>query len=582
MSIATSPRSPKGNVEINCLSPVTDSQAGSHRNSVLSAHSVVSNKGKRKTHIGPWQLGRTLGRGSTGRVRLAKHALTGQTAAIKIVSKKSAAIAQSESIAAMDRNIGGSSGTGARPMPSGIEREVVIMKLIEHPNVISLYDVWENRGELYLVLEYVEGGELFDYVSNHGPLPEEEAVRIFRQIIAGLGHCHRFNICHRDLKPENILLDAWHNVKLADFGMAALQPIGHWLNTSCGSPHYAAPEIIYGRRYRGDKADIWSCGIILYALLTGYLPFDGGDLPKTLQLVKKAEFFIPREISYEAADLIQRILQKKPEDRITMDNIFMHPLLQKYEKFHQARSNHYLGPAPPISVDDCGPPVNSRHDVDFDLLRNLQTLWHDVKPEMLIQRLLEPEPTQERMFYNALVKFRNEQLENYQGQALEYSASDYHHISRGSARISNKRAQGSRKRNQVAAIRERKLNSSTREPKSCATVESYDPFRSPKNQAPEPEVGFAQITIHRTVSKGAHEQRPTEVIQESSPMPNAKTILEDCPPSSPFALVRNKRLKVNSMKSFQSKTSYSGSRRPLNGTPTPRSASYKRNQPTLM
>lgn len=238
-------------------------------------------------------------------------------------------------------------------------------------------------------MEYVEGGELFDYVSNHGPLPEEEAVRIFRQIIAGLGYCHRFHICHRDLKPENILLDAWHNVKLADFGMAALQPAGHWLNTSCGSPHYAAPEIIYGRRYRGDKADIWSCGIILYALLTGYLPFDGGDLPTTLRLVKKAEFMIPRELSYEATDLIERILQKKPEDRINMEQIFMHPLLKKYEKFHQARSNHYLGPAPPIYVHDCGPPVLARHDIDLDLLRNLQTLWHDVKPDALIQRLLE-------------------------------------------------------------------------------------------------------------------------------------------------------------------------------------------------
>jgi serine/threonine protein kinase len=241
------------------------------------------------------------------------------------------------------------------------------------------------------VLEYVEGGELFDYVSNNGPLPEEEAVRLFRQIIAGLGYCHRFNICHRDLKPENILLDGWHNVKLADFGMAALQPEGHWLNTSCGSPHYAAPEIIYGRKYRGDKADIWSCGIILYALLTGYLPFDGGDLANTLRLVKKAEYYMPRELSDEAADLIDRILQKRPEDRITMLEMWSHPLLKKYEKLHQAMANHYIGPPPPLSAQDCGPLVTNRHDIDLDLLRNLQTLWHDVKPDALIERLLKPE-----------------------------------------------------------------------------------------------------------------------------------------------------------------------------------------------
>lgn len=232
---------------------------------------------------------------------------------------------------------------------------------------------------------------MFEYVRKHGPLPEEEAVRLFRQIIAGLGYCHRFNICHRDLKPENILLDSWHNVKLADFGMAALQPMNQWLNTSCGSPHYAAPEIIYGRRYRGDMADIWSCGIILYALLTGFLPFDGGDLPSTLRLVKRAEFEIPPEVSLEATDLIRRILQKRPEERINMQGIWAHPLLKKYEKLHQAMANHYVGPAPPLSFDECGEPIARRHDVDPDLLRNLQTLWHDVHQEVLIERILCPE-----------------------------------------------------------------------------------------------------------------------------------------------------------------------------------------------
>lgn len=147
MSIATSLLSPRINPENDRLSPIPDSRAGSNRNSASGA-SIISGKGKRKTHVGPWQLGKTLGKGATGRVRLAKHAGTGQTAAVKIVSKKSAAMVQSESIAAMDRNARRFSSSGVRPMPCGIEREVVIMKLIEHPNVISLYDVWENRGEL--------------------------------------------------------------------------------------------------------------------------------------------------------------------------------------------------------------------------------------------------------------------------------------------------------------------------------------------------------------------------------------------------------------------------------------------------
>lgn len=149
MSVVMSPT--PGDKENQRLSVATDWQTESARNSVVSAASILSGKGKRKTHVGPWQLGRTLGKGATGRVRLAKHAVTGQTAAIKIVSKKSAAMVQSESIAAMDRNSSHFSGfTNTRQMPCGIEREVVIMKLIEHSNVISLYDVWENRGELYV------------------------------------------------------------------------------------------------------------------------------------------------------------------------------------------------------------------------------------------------------------------------------------------------------------------------------------------------------------------------------------------------------------------------------------------------
>lgn len=235
---------------------------------------------------------------------------------------------------------------------------------------------------------------MFDYVSANGALPEKEAVRLFRQIIAGLSYCHRFNICHRDLKPENILLDTNGNIKLADFGMAALQPAGHWLNTSCGSPHYASPEIIYGRRYRGDKADIWSCGIILYAMLTGFLPFDGGDLTSTLRLVKKGVYVMPPGLSREAVDLIQRILQKNPEDRIDMESIWLHPLLMKYQVPRHAKTlggSDPTGPPPPLSAEDCCPPMKSILDIDMELLRSLQTLWHGVKQEALIEKLLSPE-----------------------------------------------------------------------------------------------------------------------------------------------------------------------------------------------
>jgi serine/threonine-protein kinase HSL1, negative regulator of Swe1 kinase len=245
----------------------------------------------------------------------------------------------------------------------------------------------------YLVIEYVQGGELFEYVSSYGALPEEEAVRLFRQIIAGLSYCHRFNICHRDLKPENILVDASHNIKIADFGMAALQPADRWLNTACGSPHYAAPEVVAGKKYRGDKADIWSIGIILYAMMNGFLPFDGGDVDTTLRLVRKGNYHISDALSDEAADLIQRLLQKVPGDRISMDAIWAHPLIRKYEKLHEIMepSGDYVGPPPPLSADDCGPPIARHSDVEAELLRNLQTLWHGAKQEVLVEQLMSEE-----------------------------------------------------------------------------------------------------------------------------------------------------------------------------------------------
>jgi serine/threonine protein kinase len=389
-------------IENTRLSTIADELANDKRDSRISTTSSNSAtaKSKRKTHVGPWQLGKTLGKGATGRVRLAKHSTTGQVAAVKIVSKKSAALVQSASMARMDSDETNQIiATGPRTMPFGIEREVVIMKLIEHPNVITLYDIWENRGELYLVLEHVEGGELFDYVSSNGALPEDESVRLFRQIIAGLTHCHHFNICHRDLKPENILLDKQRNVKLADFGMAALQPDGRWLNTSCGSPHYAAPEIINGLQYRGDKADIWSTGVILYAMLNGFLPFDGGDISKTLALVRKGGYHLPPSLSVEAADLIQRILQRRPDKRIEMKEIWSHPLLRKYERFYgnDAISNSAPGRQPPLDAINESRRITRRSDIDPEVLRNLSTLWHGEKQSELIRRLMSDTPNHEKL-----------------------------------------------------------------------------------------------------------------------------------------------------------------------------------------
>ena len=289
----------------------------------------------------------------------------------------------------------------------GIEREIVIMKLIEHPNVMRLYDVWETSTELYLILEYVEGGELFDYICENGRLSASEALGYFQQIIVAVDYCHHFNIAHRDLKPENLLLDGNKNIKVADFGMAAWQKSSSngMLRTACGSPHYAAPEVIAGTPYNGSASDIWSCGIILFALLAGRLPFDDDDLATLLEKVKMAKFEIPSHIDKEAKHLISRMLEKDVQKRITMSEILAHP-------FFTSRP-----PKPPLvrvpDLAEIAKPIARASDIDPDLFDNLRTLWNGTPDQQLIRRLLNSEQTWEKAVYHLLVQYRARRLENY-------------------------------------------------------------------------------------------------------------------------------------------------------------------------
>ncbi|KAI9620385.1 hypothetical protein KEM48_008172 [Puccinia striiformis f. sp. tritici PST-130] len=266
--------------------------------------------------VGPWKLGKTIGKGFSGRVKIAKHTVTGHPAAVKIVPRH---------LLPNSRMSINQAGAHADKRLLGIEREIVIMKLIDHPNVMRLYDVYENSHEIYLVMEYVEGGELFEYLVSRGRLSEDEALNYFQQIIRGVDYCHRFNICHRDLKPENLLLDKANNIKIADFGMAAWEASGKLLETSCGSPHYASPEIVAGINYHGSSSDIWSCGVILFALLTGRLPFDDENVSDLLTKVRIGVFNMPPDISGPVQDLIRRMLTVDPMKRLTMEEIQAHP-----------------------------------------------------------------------------------------------------------------------------------------------------------------------------------------------------------------------------------------------------------------
>ncbi|KAG4969726.1 hypothetical protein JHK85_036147 [Glycine max] len=213
-----------------------------------------------------YKLGKTLGIGSFGKVKIAEHVRTGHKVAIKILNR--------HKIKNME-------------MEEKVRREIKILRLFMHHHIIRLYEVVETPTDIYVVMEYVKSGELFDYIVEKGRLQEDEARHFFQQIISGVEYCHRNMVVHRDLKPENLLLDSKFNIKIADFGLSNIMRDGHFLKTSCGSPNYAAPEVISGKLYAGPEVDVWSCGVILYALLCGTLPFDDENIPNLFKKIKK-------------------------------------------------------------------------------------------------------------------------------------------------------------------------------------------------------------------------------------------------------------------------------------------------------
>ncbi|URE18815.1 SNF1-related protein kinase [Musa troglodytarum] len=281
------------------------------------ASSILYNAGRRE----PRRI-QTLGIGSFGKVKIADHLLTGHKVAIKILNRRK--------IKNME-------------MEEKVRREIKILRLFMHPHIIRLYEVIETQSDIYVVMEYVKSGELFDYIVEKGRLQEDEARRFFQQIISGVEYCHRNMVVHRDLKPENLLLDSKCDVKIADFGLSNVMRDGHFLKTSCGSPNYAAPEVISGKLYAGPEVDVWSCGVILYALLCGTLPFDDENIPNLFKKIKGGIYTLPSHLSALARDLIPRMLIVDPMKRITIREIREHP-------WFQTRLPRYLAVPPPDTM----------------------------------------------------------------------------------------------------------------------------------------------------------------------------------------------------------------------------------------
>uniref|UniRef100_A0A8C9V0N8 non-specific serine/threonine protein kinase n=1 Tax=Scleropages formosus TaxID=113540 RepID=A0A8C9V0N8_SCLFO len=242
-------------------------------------------------HIGNYRLLKTIGKGNFAKVKLARHVLTGKEVAVKIIDK-------------------------TQLNSSSLQKVSSVTILI-----FKLFEVIETEKTLYLVMEYASGGEVFDYLVAHGRMKEKEARAKFRQIVSAVQYCHQKCIVHRDLKAENLLLDGDMNIKIADFGFSNEFTLGNKLDTFCGSPPYAAPELFQGKKYDGPEVDVWSLGVILYTLVSGSLPFDGQNLKELRERVLRGKYRIPFYMSTDCENLLKKFLILNPTKRGSLEQI---------------------------------------------------------------------------------------------------------------------------------------------------------------------------------------------------------------------------------------------------------------------
>ncbi|XP_076239401.1 maternal embryonic leucine zipper kinase [Calliopsis andreniformis] len=253
---------------------------------------------------GLYDLEKTIGSGGFAKVKLATHIATGEKVAIKIMDKTALGV----------------------DLPR-VKLEVEALKTLLHQHICRLYQVIETESHYFMVIEYCSGGELFDHIVEKNRLSETESRKFFRQIVSAVAYLHSLGYAHRDLKPENVLLDKEENLKLIDFGLCAKPKNGieSHLQTSCGSPTYAAPELILGKKYLGSEVDIWSMGVLLYALLCGFLPFDDNSIESLYRKILSGKYDEPSWLSNSSKKLIRAMLQIDPKKRITIQELCNHP-----------------------------------------------------------------------------------------------------------------------------------------------------------------------------------------------------------------------------------------------------------------
>ncbi|XP_059537201.1 SNF-related serine/threonine-protein kinase-like [Myotis daubentonii] len=279
-----------------------------------------------------YDLDKTLGRGHFAVVKLARHVFTGEKVAVKVIDK-----------------------TKLDTLATGhLFQEVRCMKLVQHPNIVRLYEVIDTQTKLYLILELGDGGDMFDYIMKHEEgLNEDLAKKYFAQIVHAVSYCHKLHVVHRDLKPENVVFfEKQGLVKLTDFGFSSKFQPGTKLTTSCGSLAYSAPEILLGDEYDAPAVDIWSLGVILFMLVCGQPPFQEANDSETLTRIMDCKYTVPSHVSKECKDLIARMLQRDPKRRASLEEIENHPWLQGVDPSPATKYNIPLASSKNLSEEE--------------------------------------------------------------------------------------------------------------------------------------------------------------------------------------------------------------------------------------
>ena len=374
---------------------------------IICLFSNSMNNEKNSKSVCEFVLGEKLGEGNFGVVRMATNRQTGEKVAIKILEK-------SKLTNYNDRN--------------RLEREINILNKIHHPNIVKLFCTIETDRQIFIIMEYIKGNELFQYILVRKKLEEEEAFYFFIQIINCIDYLHKIRIAHRDLKTENVIIEqGTKEIKLIDFGLSNIYEDGQLLSTACGSPIYAAPEMLEGKPYKGSTVDIWSAGVILYYMLCGCFPFEDSSNEKLYKKICKGKFEIPKFLSKNAKDLISKILVVNIQRRINIKDIKKHPWILKYLEKDKSygnifkniglNTNKYIIPIDEDIVDE----INAKYNIDkiqirenilFDIISDVSTLYKLMLNKKCKEKINSVADLKSELYQN-YIKDKNNLLSTY-------------------------------------------------------------------------------------------------------------------------------------------------------------------------